>query len=272
MEYSSTVLNLAAAKSEKSDNGRLPNAGHDAEVARAQESASALVPSPPVHKLAASRRERERILPSGAGGPFGDAYKMLRTQVLKRLDQINANTLAILSPSAGDGKTSTAINLAIAIAAERSRYVLLVDFDFRNPSLHRRFGLKAQVGIDECLQSGDPIHTAMVKIAGYDRLTLLPARNRVEHSSELLAEARTAEAVAEMRGRYVNRIVIFDLPPILASDDALAFSRLVQAGLIVVCEGHTRREDVTRSIGLLNELPIVGTALNASREPSGAAY
>jgi Mrp family chromosome partitioning ATPase len=272
MEHGSTVLNLAAAKSEKSDNGRLLDAGQDGDVAHPQESASALVPSPPIHKLGANRRERERLLPPGAGGPFGDAYKMLRTQVLKRLDQLNANTLAILSPSAGDGKTSTAINLAVAIAAERNRYVLLVDFDFRNPSLYRRLGLKTPVGVEDCLQSNHSIHTAMVKLAGYDRLTLLPARNRVENSSELLAEARTAEAVAEMRGRYVNRIVIFDLPPILASDDALVFSRLVQAGLIVVCEGRTKREDVTRSIGLLNELPIVGTALNASRELLGGAY
>jgi len=226
----------------------------------------------PVIELNPAVQERERILPPGAAGEHGASYKMLRTQVVKRLDQLNANTLAILSPEAASGKTLTAINLAIAIAAERGRTVLLVDFDFRNPSIHRRFGFEPQVGIEDCLQSRRPIHEAMVKVAGYDRLTLLPARNKVEHSSELLAEKLTAEVMAEMRGRYVNRIVIFDLPPVLQADDALMLSRHVQAGLMVVSEGRTRRDGVTRSIGLLNQLPIVGTVLNGSRTSSGTAY
>jgi len=272
VEHSSQVLNLLAGQTDATGEVRLPSAGSDADVARKAAFTAAPLPSPPVHKLPAERRDRERILPPGAGGAGGDAYKMLRTQVLKRLAQLNANTLAVLSPTAGDGKTSTAINLAIAIAAERNRFALLVDFDLRHPTLHRRFGLKPTVGVEDCLQSRRPIHEALAKISGYDRLTLLPARSRVEHSSELLAEGRTAEVVAEMRDRYVNRVVIFDLPPVLSTDDALAFSRVVQAGLLVVHEGRTRREDVTRSLSLLQELPIVGTALNASREPSGTAY
>ncbi|MBC7983063.1 MAG: exopolysaccharide biosynthesis protein, partial [Candidatus Obscuribacterales bacterium] len=75
----------------------------------------------PVIELDAARRERERILEPGSGGVNGGPYKMLRTQVLKRLDQLNANTLAVLSAGAGDGKTLTAINLAIAIAADSHR-------------------------------------------------------------------------------------------------------------------------------------------------------
>lgn len=216
--------------------------------------------------------ERERILPPGAGGAFGNAYKMLRTQVVKRMDQLGVNTLAVLSPTTGAGKTLTAINLAIAISAERERNALLVDFDFRNPSLHRRFGFEPAVGVDDCLQSKRPLHEAMVKIGGYDRLTLLPTRTTVDNSSELLSDHRTIDLVNELRTRYVNRIVIFDIPPVLEVDDALAFAHCVQAGLMIVREGHTRREDVTQSIDLLRELPILGTVLNESHERNRQSY
>jgi Mrp family chromosome partitioning ATPase len=216
--------------------------------------------------------ERERILSSGAPGPAGSAYKMLRTQVLRRMEQIGATTLAVLSPTAGAGKTLSAINLAIAIAAEEGRTVLLVDFDLRNPSIHRRLGFEVKLGIEECIEQRRPVQHALVKLAGYERLTVLPARSRLEASSELLADERTATLVAELRSRYANRLLIFDMPPVLQADDALAFTRCVQAGLLVVREGHTKREDVTRSIELLRDLKIVGTVLNGSRNNPDVAY
>jgi Mrp family chromosome partitioning ATPase len=209
--------------------------------------------------------ERERILPQGAGGVHGGAYKLLRTQALRRLDQLGANTLAVVSPSAADGKTLTTINLAIAIAATSGRTALVVDFDLRNPSLHRRFGFEPTVGVEECLGQRRPLHEALVKIAGYERLTLLPARSRVEQSSELLTASRVGELVTEMRTRYTNRVILFDLPPVLLADDVLAFSQHIQAALLVVGERHTKREDVTRSLELLRDTPIIGTVLNQSR-------
>jgi Mrp family chromosome partitioning ATPase len=89
----------------------------------------------------------------------------------------------------------------------------------------------------------------------------------VEHSSELLTDQRMTDMIAEMRSRYANRILLFDMPPVLQADDALAFTRSVDAGLLVVGEGRTKREDVTRAIELLRDLKIVGTVLNGSHEP-----
>jgi protein-tyrosine kinase len=218
------------------------------------------------------RRERERILAPGAPEPAGGPYKMLRTQVLRRLSQLNANTLAILSAGKGEGKTLTAINLAIAVAADTRHTALLVDLDLRNPSIASRLGFEPAVGIEECLQSRRPVYEAMVKISGYDRLTVLPARARVEQSSELLAGQRTGELMHELRTRYPDRILIFDLPPVLLADDALAFSRHVQAGLLVVAECATERDGIKRSLTLLEKLPIVGSVLNRSRERVDAYY
>lgn len=226
----------------------------------------------PVVALDEARRERERILWPGAVGRVGGAYKMLRTQVMRRLAELRANTLAVLSASNGEGKTLSAINLAIAIAAQSEHTALLVDLDLRNPNVHRRFGFEPKVGIEDCLEDGRPVYQAMVKIAGYERLTVLPARAAVAHSSELIAGRRMAELLQELQNRYVNRILIFDLPPVLLADDALAFSARVQAGLFVVSEGRTERKDLTHSLQLLHKLPIVGTVLNSSQQSVGAYY
>lgn len=226
----------------------------------------------PILPVRAETLERERILGPGITGPGAAAHRMLRTQVLKRLDQQGINTLAIVGAAPGAGKTLTAINLAIAISADPGRTALLVDFDLRNPSIHRRFDVTPARGVEDCLQGRRPVQECMVKIAGYERLTLLPALGTVDGSSELLSSARTAELVVEMRERYANRVLIFDLPPVLQADDALAVSRVMQAGLLVVAESRTRRADVRRTLQLLRDLPIVGTVLNGSRSERVACY
>lgn len=226
----------------------------------------------PVIDLDAGRRDEQRILPPGATGEYGGAYKMLRTQVVRRLDQLGVNTLGVMSAGSGDGKTLTAINLSIAIAADPTRTVLLVDFDLRNPNIHKRFNFEPPLGIDDCIEQSRPIQEAMFKIAGYERVTVLPARARVEHSSEVLASPRVAQIVAEMRARYANRILIFDVPPVLLADDALAFSRCLQAGMLVIGEGRTRREDVARTLELMRDVPFVGTVLNGSRDKTETYY
>jgi protein-tyrosine kinase len=191
---------------------------------------------------------------------------------LRRMEKLNATTLAVMSPGSGDGKTLTAINLAIAISAETARNVLLVDFDLRNPGVHSRFNIRPKMGVEQALEQHHPVQEAMLKIKGYDRLTILPALKRVEHSSELLSGETVAALVKELRSRYANRIVIFDLPPVLQADDALTFSKHVQAGLIVVNEGITKREEVVQTLQLLQDTKIVGTVLNGSREKSRGYY
>ena len=109
--------------------------------------------------------ERERILPPGAGGEHGGPYKMLRTQVLRRLDKLGANSLAVIGTAQGTGRTLTAINLAIAIAADPQRTALLVDLDLRRPRVHRRFGFEPRIGVEDCLRRNSPLREAMVRPA-----------------------------------------------------------------------------------------------------------
>lgn len=210
--------------------------------------------------------ESNRILPPGAKGDAGLAYRMLRTQTLKRLDKLGGNTLAVVSPRAGDGKSVTAINLAISIASDPGRTALLVEFDLRRPTLRQRWGFPVDAGIDEHLRSRAPIERLMVRPTGYDRLVLLAAGAPAEDSSDLVLSSRTAEFVAEAKARYTNRVILFDLPPALETDEVLGFVQHVDAALLVVREGVTSRDDVVRTLELLRDIPVVGTVLNGSRD------
>lgn len=210
--------------------------------------------------------ESNRILPPGAKGDAGLAYRMLRTQALKRLDKLGGNTLAVVSPRAGDGKSVTAINLAISIACDPNRTALLVEFDLRRPTLGQRWGFESEVGVDEHLRSRAPIERLMVRPGGYDRLALLAAGPPAEDSAELVLGSRAAEFVAETKSRYANRVILFDLPPALETDEVVGFVQHVDAALLVVREGVTSREDVVRTLELLRDIPVVGTVLNGSRD------
>jgi protein-tyrosine kinase len=212
------------------------------------------------------------VIPPDASGPAGHAFKMLRTQVLQRLRQRGWSTLAVISPTPKDGKTFTAINLAIAIAGDTNHTTLLVDFDLRNPSVHKRFGFDPEISVDQCLRGEAPVSAALINPLGYSKLLLLPARNPVSNSSDLLSSNHTRRVIREIKDRYPNRVVLFDLPPVLGADDALAFAPQVDAALVVVGEERTRREDLQRCFEIMRDIPIIGTVLNGSRTDASLAY
>jgi len=212
------------------------------------------------------------VMPADASGPAGPAFKMLRTQVLQRLRQHGWNTLAVISPTPDDGKTFTAINLAIAIAGDTNHTTLLVDFDLRKPSVHHRFGIKPKIGVEQCLVGEATVSDALLNPRGYPKLVLLPARDPVSNSSNLLSSEYTRQLIREVKEGYPNRVVLFDLPPVLGADDALAFAPQVDAALVVVGEEHTRREDLLRCFEILRDIPIIGTVLNGSRTDASLAY
>ena len=180
--------------------------------------------------------------------------------------------LAVVSPTPHDGKTFTAINLAIAIAADTNYTALLVDFDLRRPSVHQRFGIRPEIGVEQCLRGEANVADAIINPQGYPKLLLLPAREPVANSSDLLCSDSARQLLRDVREHSPNRIVLFDLPPVLGADDALAFTPQVDAALVVVGEEHTRREDLLRCMEILRDVPIIGTVLNGSRTDSSLAY
>jgi len=214
--------------------------------------------------------ERNRIFGSGSTEPAAIAFRMLRTQVLQRMESNGWRTLAIFSPGANDGKTTTAANLAITLASDQLHTVLLVEFDFKRPTLAARFGLSPEFGSDDATSGRVRVQDCLYHPEGFDRLVIMPARTTLNNSSEILAGPRGRDIVGELRGRYPERIVLFDLPPVLSADDALSFAPLIDCGLVVAAEGHTRRKDLVRTIELLHKTPLLGTVLTrASDAPTG---
>jgi Mrp family chromosome partitioning ATPase len=214
--------------------------------------------------------EHNRILNPAAADAASNAFRMLRTQVLQRMDARGWRSLAIFSPSAADGKTTTAINLAVSLASDRLHTALLVEFDFKRPSLAAKLGLAPEFGAEDALLGRAALEDCLYHPEGFDRLVVLPARAAIADSSEILAGPRSRAIVGELRARYPERIIVYDLPPVMAADDALAFAPLVECGLVVAAEGRTRRSDLARTIELLHKTPLVGTVLNrAAQAPPG---
>jgi protein-tyrosine kinase len=199
------------------------------------------------------------------------AYKMLRTQVLQRMVAREWNALGITSPCAGDGKTLTAVNLAISLAREFHHTVLLVDLDLRNPCVSKYFGFEPTRGIDDYLLRGASLSDVMVN-PGIERLVILPARELVENSSELLASPAMRQLVLELKTRYPTRMVLFDVPPVLASDDALSFAPHIDALLLVLRDAKSTREELEHALQILENIPVLGTVLNASDEKISTYY
>jgi capsular exopolysaccharide synthesis family protein len=209
---------------------------------------------------------REHRLVDGFGaGSYRDSYKILCTQVLQRLRENDWNALAVTSAAGREGKTLTAINLAISLSREVDCTVLLVDADLRAPGIHRCFGLPAGPGLGDYLSAGVALADVLVH-PGIDRLVLLPGGTPLANSSEMLGSQKMMNLVQELKSRYPSRIVVFDLPPVLSAADALAFSPYVDAAILVVEEGASDREQVQRAAEMLGTTRLIGTVLNKSRQ------
>lgn len=207
----------------------------------------------------------QRVISAFETGVFTDAYKILSTQVLQKLLENNWNAVAVTSPGGGEGKTLTAINLAVSLAKEVTYTVLLVDADLRNPGIHNYFGLTPEFGLSDYLTGDAPLTNLLINPAGINRLVILPGGKPLSNSTEMLNSPKMMRLVDELKTRYASRIVLFDVPPLLSSADTLAFSPYVDAALLVIEAGKTSADDAKRAAELLKNTHLIGTVLNKSR-------
>ncbi|MGF1615762.1 MAG: CpsD/CapB family tyrosine-protein kinase [Gammaproteobacteria bacterium] len=215
--------------------------------------------------------EQHRILSGLQDRAMTSPYKMLRTQVLQRMQQNAWTTLAVTGPRENVGKTLTAVNLAVSLVGSVNHAVYLVDLDLRRPSVHNVFGYQPEYGITDFLLHSVPLEKVAFS-PGIERLTVIPGNRGLEHSSELLSSPAMHQFVAQFKGKDAHRLCIFDMPPLLMSDDVLAFSPLVDALLLVVEDGKTTREDVGRCLELIADLHLIGAVLNKSNDVIKSDY
>jgi capsular exopolysaccharide synthesis family protein len=217
-----------------------------------------------------AKLRKNRIIATMPPGPFTESFNLLRTRVLQTFGEQHWNTLGITSPGGSAGTTLTAINLAISITREINYHVLLVDANLQQPWMLDHFGLPHRKGLSDYLLDDVPLSELLIRPGLVDRLEVLPGGKPVGNSSEMLSSPRMARLVEEMKSRYSDRIIIFDLPALMTSSDALAFAPRVDAVLLVVEEGVTQQEELRQVVDLLGSTHIIGTVLNKADRDSGS--
>jgi protein-tyrosine kinase len=215
--------------------------------------------------------ERNRVLLRVQDVAVSRAYKILRTRVLHRMAEKNWFTLGVTGTSAGEGKTITAINLAIALAQDPNAWVFLVDLDLQRPQLGAYLGMSYEYGLTDFLTGQAELEQIIYDI-GIKRLAVVPNASPVETSSEHLLSARMADFINALEAQSPRRIVILDMPPIMVSDDVLAFSPRVDSFLLVASQGVTARRTLANAREVLSELNLLGVVLNRSTERNDSPY
>jgi protein-tyrosine kinase len=206
--------------------------------------------------------ERNRIIHDGFSDAALTGYKMLRTRIQQDLSSNNWKTLAVTAAHDGAGKTVTAINLAITLASHGHHEIYLVDLDLRNPAVADYLGLPQDIpGLVSYLDGGRPIRDLLWDV-GIPNLAVLANRDRMDDSSERITSKRMQDLISAFRSASPHPIVIFDLPPVLSADDAVAISPFMDGILMVASEGETTREDFKHALELLQNANIVGVVLN----------
>jgi protein-tyrosine kinase len=195
-----------------------------------------------------------------------EVYKVLRTQVLRYTKEKGGNTIMITSALPEEGKTLTAINLSFTFAKLFEQTVLLVDGDLRQQDIHKRLGFESDRGLADYLVDSRPV-PEIITWPGIDKLTLISGGRLIHESTELLGSTRMRELVHDMKTRYPDRYVFFDVPPILSSADALAFVPLVDYIIMVVRAGTTSTNDVKKALELIPQDKVIGFVLNRYNVP-----
>lgn len=193
--------------------------------------------------------------------PVLNAYRVLRTRVLQKMDAEGWKTLAVVSPGSGAGKTVTAINLAIAIGSKSGSRATLVDLDFYRPSVARYLGLKDFPSVLDFFEG----KSELADVATRPELTdvVLVANERVtRRGAEHLTSDRADLLINTAINDFGSRVVIFDMSPLLGCDDTIAFLPKVDCALLVAASGDTRVDELKEARRILGKTNIIGTVLN----------
>ncbi len=196
--------------------------------------------------------------------PVNGRMEILRTQIVRKMEANGWRTLAVISPTPGAGKSFVATNLAISLAQNPNKSVMLVDLDLRRPQIAAKLGLPAGQSLLDYLSGAAQLSDVLVN-PGVPRLVVAPVFDSIANSSELLSSRQVVKMIQEMRERYESRIVIFDLPPLLLADDALVVLPHVDCALLVLGDGEHSAAEIEDSLRLLHDVNLVGMVVNRSR-------
>ena len=180
-----------------------------------------------------------------------------------------ANIIMVTSALPGEGKTQTAINLAVSIAMELDHTVLLVEADVIRPSALERMGIPASKGLLDMLMHPETDLSEVLLKTNIPKLTLLPAGTSSSRSTELLASGAMDKLLEELATTYPDRVIIFDTPPLLPSTESRVLATSMGQVLMVVEAGKTALNTVKQAFATVQECPVVMSMLNKYTGPKG---
>ncbi|NOT83933.1 MAG: polysaccharide biosynthesis tyrosine autokinase [Methylococcaceae bacterium] len=218
------------------------------------------------------------ISPEQTNSQLSEEYRIIKRPLVsnalngKSKGIARANLILVTSSLPGEGKTFSAINLAISIANERDKQVLLIDADVAKPSVSKLFDIKNGPGLIEYLEGGVNDLSEIILQTDIEGLRVIPAGKRHGYSTELLASNKMQELSMELSERYNDRIVIFDSPPLLAATQGEVLASMVGQVVLVIEADQTQQNDVMESIRKLKNCDVVLALLNKTRNNFNLNY
>lgn len=235
----------------------------------------------PAYKIdVASLEKKGHVSVSGERKQINEEYREIKRKLLSNafgaLSKTlhNPNIIMVSSGRPSEGKTFTATNLALSIAAEQDKTVLLVDADVLRPNVLNTLGLEKRKGLMEYLM-GDVDNIADVLYpTNIDKLKIIPAGKTHHLSTELLASQKMHETVDEFANRYSDRIVIFDTPPLIGITESAILTNFAGQAVVVVEEGKAKLSDIKLAVERLNPDMAIGFVVNKSvhNDTDGSGY
>jgi Mrp family chromosome partitioning ATPase len=217
----------------------------------------------PEVKLDPEHLYRRRILNGKPDDPLTAPFDMLRTKVIQSMNANGWHSVAVLSAEEDEGKTVSAINLALSVAKLPSQTAMLLDLDFRRPGLLSTLGHTPRFCIEDWLSGACDFSQTLFSPQS-ERLVASGVRAPIAGAAEVLASNRVANQIDESASRYDDRVVIIDMPPILRNDDALVLLPRIDCFLLVVAAGQSLGNRVQECLELIPGDRLLGTVLNKS--------
>jgi protein-tyrosine kinase len=218
------------------------------------------------------------VSPNSPRSQIADQYRVIKRPLIsnamgKGASKIdNGNLIMVTSALAGEGKSFSAINLAMSIATELDNTVMLVDADVARPSVLRMLGLPASPGLLDLLVGDVEDLSSVLLKTNIDKLTLLPSGTPHLRATELLASDAMSALIANIANRYSDRIIIFDSPPLLLTTEARVLASHMGQIVVVVHAEKTLQSSVQHALTSIESCPVKMLVLNQARNGSQGGY
>ncbi|HRD94835.1 MAG TPA: XrtA-associated tyrosine autokinase [Rubrivivax sp.] len=217
------------------------------------------------------------VTPDAPRSHLADQYRVLKRPLIanamgKGAAQLkHSNLIMVTSALPGEGKSFTAINLAMSMAAELDHTVMLVDADVARPSVLRMLGLRPAPGLLDLLERKAEVADVLLR-TNVDKLTLLPSGTPHPKATEMLASEAMTKLLDDMATRYPDRIILFDSPPLLLTTESRVLATHMGQVVMVVHAGRTLQASVQEALSTIEACPVKLMVLNKARGEGAGGY